>query len=239
MGDAAIWFIWGCFAFATIFFARWIGSVLGSGGDDLMSGDSLMVPDRWDDQQIALGLERLRHRPALLAHYVNSVKDRFIDHQNIKTVRRRTDFLEAKIRALQAGKEYLTLISELKRLRLEEETKDIHAEMARAEALSQQQRQPILHHLRHQLETLQLEQQITVLQQQINEIQSKKTAPPKLSASEERARKRAECQEELNRLQEDKRRAIERAPTEEERIRVANMYDNAIERAYDELSRYL
>src|SRR6185503_2500231 len=69
------------------------------------SGMELTIPDQWDERQIQRVLESNKDQPNILTYYVRSIKERFITGQDVRTIQKRTVFLEAAIKNLQAQKE--------------------------------------------------------------------------------------------------------------------------------------
>lgn len=96
----------------------------------------LIIPDRWDERQIERVLETNRDQPNILTYYIDSIKERFITGQDIKTIQRRTAFLEASIKALTAQKEGQRLVRELHRLQSEEDIKDLEVDWKKEDMLT-------------------------------------------------------------------------------------------------------
>jgi Skp family chaperone for outer membrane proteins len=68
---------------------------------------------KWDEKEIAMELNHLQTKPRLLVHYVESVKQRFIEKQDVKTAAVRIAFIEKQVSMLRLANEYLDLQNEL------------------------------------------------------------------------------------------------------------------------------
>jgi Ca2+/Na+ antiporter len=68
---------------------------------------------KWNEKEIALELNSLQTKPRLLVHYVESVKQRFIEKQDVKTAVVRIAFLEKQVSLLRLANEYTDLQNEL------------------------------------------------------------------------------------------------------------------------------
>jgi len=100
------------------------------------SGMELTIPDQWDERQIQRVLESNKDQPNILTYYVRSIKERFITGQDVRTIQKRTVFLEAAIKNLQAQKEGQRLLRELRRLDTEEDSKDLEVQWKKEDMLS-------------------------------------------------------------------------------------------------------
>jgi hypothetical protein len=199
----------------------------------------------WNESQIRSLAQRSAGRPNLLTYYVHSVTDRFITGQDLKTVKKRTAFLQALVEELKVKGEGYTLARQLERLRVEEEIKDMELQMRRHKAqsdLDSQSKivteQQQLDDLKRQRDRLQVEVEISNLQSQVREAEGRKSEQ-KLSPEKERAKNRAHWQKELARLRKEKDKALKNAQDEDEQMRLSNMYDDAIQRAMEQLSKHL
>ena len=96
----------------------------------------LIIPEKWDERQIQQTLDSNQDQPNILTYYVHSIKERFITGQDIKTVQRRTAFLEAAIKRMQVQKEGQRLLRELRRLETEEDIKDLEVDWKKEDMLS-------------------------------------------------------------------------------------------------------
>ena len=96
----------------------------------------LMIPDRWDERQIQRVLESNQDQPNVLTYYVHSIRERFLTGQDIRTIERRTAFLEASIKALKAQKEGQRLLRELHRVETEEDINDLQVQWKKEDMLS-------------------------------------------------------------------------------------------------------
>ncbi len=197
------------------------------------------LPAHWDERTITHALERYRHQPTVLSHYVEGLRGRFLDGQEIKTLQRRTEFLTAKIAALQVGKEYVLIIRELERQRTIEDTKDVTAQTALEEARREQQGRAHLHTLEVKLRASELELQIAENERKKQDLLTPPVPPVAAPPKDAKAEKRAYWEEELTRLRQDKERMLADTPDEEQRVRVENMYEDKIHEALEQMRKYL
>ncbi len=78
----------------------------------LVSSKNTML-QQWNEQEISTQLVRLQDNPPVLLHYIDSVRQRFIDNQNTRTAQSRISFLEKQVKILQLASEYSDVQNEL------------------------------------------------------------------------------------------------------------------------------
>lgn len=152
--------------------------------------DDLSVPDHWDEFRIQTAIQLNQNRPPALAHYIESVMTRFITGQDAKTVQRRTALLESWIKALKSQGEYYSLMQSLKRLRDEEDIKDLETQIRKEELLSKKGGQAELNRLQLEIEKKKKQLELARLDKDFQAESGKKSEDDiKMEATEERSRR--------------------------------------------------
>lgn len=164
----------------------------------LMSYDEtrmeLIIPDQWDERQIQTTLQRNQDQPNILTYYVRSIKQRFITGQDIKTIQRRTAFLEASINALRVQKEGNRLIRELRRVDTEEDINDLEVEWKKEDMLSTRTGRTELARLDQEIERKRKLVELAKLDRQLGgsegtEAKAKSEDDKKMDAARDRSRR--------------------------------------------------
>ena len=97
----------------------WIYSSLAAAAENkkqgalAVSSATNQMLQKWDERELSLDLRRLENTPSLLVHYVESVRNRFIERQDVKTAAVRMAFLEKQVGLLRLANEYTDLRNEL------------------------------------------------------------------------------------------------------------------------------
>jgi len=68
---------------------------------------------KWNEQEISMDLIRLQDKPQIFRHYIDSIKQRFIDNQNTRTAQSRISFLEKQVKILNLASQYSDIQNEL------------------------------------------------------------------------------------------------------------------------------
>jgi hypothetical protein len=198
-----------------------------------------MLHQEWDQQAIAQVLQDNQDQPDALTHYVRGIRQRFIDGQNIKTVNRRTDFLKAQITQLEAGREYLSLIRELERLQVVEDTKDVRARTDYEDAVGEQQTRARVRKLEEELAEAELEAKIAEARQRREAARKSPIIPPPPpppSPEEARTAKRTEIKAKIKQLKKEREEELSEGDISvQERIRITNRYDDQIAQLEEQL----
>lgn len=246
------WFIGICAVGAIIFFFWWLRSLYEPPAqarrDHARSkalvqravavagrGENAMLSEDWNERAIAQVLQDYRNQPDALTHYVYGVRQRFIDGQSIKTINRRTDFLKAHLTQLQVGHEYATLIRDLERLQVIEDTKDVRARTEYDEALAEQQKRARIRKLEEDLAAAELEAQIAEARQRGAAARKPPIIMPPASPEAERTAKRAEIKAKLKKLKAEREEELKDANSVHERLRITNRYDDQMANLEDQL----
>jgi hypothetical protein len=216
------------------------GKPLAERGEQLMpykNGDQDLrrVPENWDEHEIRRVIQRNQNQPNVVVHYIESIERRFIDGQDIRTVRRRTRLLESWINALNVRQQYYSVLQSIKRLREQEEIKDLQVQIEKGNLQNTRHLQRKL----QRLEERKIDFELAKIARGIEDLKHSSSSDPKLTLEQQRAKKRDDCKQEVDRLKQDQTEAMERAQTEEERVRMKNIYDDAISRAEEEWVKYL
>lgn len=199
-----------------------------------------MAANNWNEHEIARALQLKRGNVDALTHYVQSLQQRFITGQDIKTIQRRTDFLRAQVERMQVGSEYVQLLRSLRRQNTEEDTKDLAAQIAFEEAQRRQQSAARLHALEQEAKEEKLRRKIARARKEREEIEKGSApAPPKPSPAEERREKWQGLEREIEDLRDRKAKATAKAGSDEERVKIENMYDDEIDGKLREQRQYL
>jgi hypothetical protein len=136
---------------------------------------SELLPSTWDDQHITQRILALEHRPPVLAHFINSLKGRFIIGQNDKTAQKRTQLILSVTKQLHATKELRIALDDLQLHELERDIRFKKTELERRSIEDRLAKQQELEDLHRRKERLELEVQIAKLEQEkrgFNEPQS-------------------------------------------------------------------
>jgi hypothetical protein len=199
----------------------------------------VFLPAQWDELAITRQLQQLRdQRPALIPHFVESVKERWILRQDDQTAEVRLRFLKTQIDQLKLVKEFqqtahdieLLLLEKTKRMKsLQLETEEL--EMKRR-GLSQKER---LESLRDQKK---MELEIAKLEKEISDFKTSAQPERRLTPEQQRANDKAACEARIQALKEEKQKALQIEDAAERVMRV-NALDDAIQREYERWSKLL
>jgi vacuolar-type H+-ATPase subunit I/STV1 len=193
----------------------------------------------WDEDSVARHLAELRGQsPAVVAHYLDSVKTRWVLNQNDKTAAMRARFLKTKVEELNLFKQGQQIMVDLEALALEREKrlKTLQLENAQLdETIRTRSEREKLVALKEQR---QLELDIARIEAEISAL---KNPPPEARPSPEQQRrlKRVEIEDKLAELDRLEAAACTKARDEEERLRLQNMYADRREELREQLARYL
>lgn len=202
-------------------------------------GGKIMIPYKWDEVLISQTLQLYRDKPAVLAHFIDSIKDRFITGQDIQTTRRRKVFLDAQIELLDSAIRLSETARKAKRVKTEQDTLDVEAATRLAEALRKQQEREILSDLELQAKIEKLKTKTAKHIKKRHDLEKEPESKEQLNPDEERRQRKSYWQAEIERLQKEKEGAVKVAKTEEERVEIENMYDDAIQGAREQMRKYL
>ncbi len=195
---------------------------------------------QWDEASITAQLRQLRdERPALIPHFVESLKERLILRQDDRTAEVRLNFLRTQIAQLKLAKDFQQTLDDLSLLSLEKAKRVKTLELETHE-LDLKRRQLTR---KEELEALKdqkkLELEIAQFDKQIEEI---KTPPPKrepeLTPEQKRAEEKRKCDARIAELKAQKQEALKLAD-EDERLMRVNAIDNALEREWERWSKLL
>jgi len=203
----------------------------------LSSGDTdMLIPEKWDEREISLGLERYKGNPNVLAKYLDGILSRFLAGQDKRTIERRAAFLESFNEYAAIARESYKWQRYMKggRAKLEEDTEDAKAEAALRQAQADLDLVELDKELKRQEKLLQIEK----LKREMAELNKATSASPSAqrpSASEARDQKRRDLNERENRVIEEMR--ITRAnPTlsEEQKRRKLNALEDVLAQIHEE-----
>jgi hypothetical protein len=154
------------------------------------TGMELIIPDQWDERQIERVLESNKDRPNILTYYVQSITERLITGQDVKTIQKRTVFLKAAVENLHAQIEGQRLSRELRRIDTEEDTKDLEVQWRKEDMLSTRGSYTELAQLDQEIEKKKRLVELAKLDRQLGEKegQAKSEDEQKMNAARDRRR---------------------------------------------------
>lgn len=201
--------------------------------------DTLKV---WDEAAVTRQLDGLRGQsPAVLTHYVDSVKSRWVTNQNDKTAAVRAKFLKTKLEELKLFKEGQQIMVDLEALVLEREKrlKTLQLENAQLDATMRTRSEH--EQLEARKKSKQLELEIARIEKEIRDLNTPPMSEAKPTPEQERAQRKAACEARIANLRKEQQEAVQAIPADlpEQRRKVSNMYADAIEREMDNLRKVL
>jgi hypothetical protein len=174
-------------------------------------------PEVWDEQEISARAHHLSEiNPSALPLFINGVRQRFIDGQNILTVRRRTVWIQSLTSALEAEYKARKAAGKIRRIEDEEELEGLSLEAAKERA-----------HLDAAQAKLQRENLYKPPPEQ-----------PQPAQKKTREQKRADIEANIARLRREKDN-LRAEPDTHERKRMENALENRLERLREELTQFL
>lgn len=200
------------------------------------------VPNQWNELDITRQLEQLRQQPpAIVNHYVESIKQRFILRQDDKTALTRLKFLQTQVEQLKLAKEFQQLRDDLEVLVLEKEKRIKTLQLENEELDGKRRVRSQLEEMQSLREQKKIELEIAQLDQQIAGIKYPPKPDQRSSPEQERAQKKAACEAKIATLRKEQKEAVEAIPPEleDQRRKVSSMYADAIDREMDNLRKIL
>lgn len=199
----------------------------------------MLIPDKWNEHDISLGLERYRGNPNVLGRYVDGILSRFIAGQDKRTIEVRTAFLESFNQYAAVARESYKWQRYMKggRAKMEEDAEDARAEAAFKQAQADLQLVELDTELKRQEKLLQIEK----LKREMADLNKPPAPPvPRTSPSELREQKRRDLKQRENRIVEEMR--ITRAnPTlsEDQKQRKLNALEDTLGQIHEEQASLL
>lgn len=177
-------------------------------------------------------LDMPRVRPGLLAHWVESVKERLHDRIEITNIEHRSHMLRAMTEQVKLESEYQGALQSMAMAALEHRTRIAELRHKRIEFVLQRKQAVRLAALRLQKEQVALRLEIAKSRQARRET----TAPKQdLSAEQQRLIKKAQLQERLEQLRAEQAAVVRRERGQDNKRRIENVYANRIEQLLEEL----
>jgi hypothetical protein len=196
-------------------------------------------PLLWNEASISRDLAELRDQaPAVVTHYIESVKSRWVLNQNDKTAVARARFLKTKVEELKLFKEGKQIVLDLEALALEREKRLKTLQLENTQLDEQMRSRSQREQLVALKERKQLELEIAQLDQQIECIKKPPKVEPRRSPEQERAKRHAESDRRLGKLKEEKQKAALIEDEHERNLKV-HAIDDEIEREMIEWSKTL
>jgi hypothetical protein len=203
-----------------------------------------VLPPQWDSQVITQQITALQRRPSVLAHYINSVMNRFITGQDDKTAQKRTDLIITATKQLEANLDLQIALDNLQIHFLDRQIKIIKKEIELTSAKDLVANQKRLDSLEQRKKELEIEVVIAKLEQEKNSYtQPKPSEPTKPTREDLRKRKQEEIDRKHRESAEDifrvtNGRAFDDLTSEEQDrvMRLQNYYNDQKARLVQELA---
>jgi hypothetical protein len=188
----------------------------------------------WDERSISKQMDDLRGQPpAVIAHYVESIKTRMVLNQNDKTAAVRARFLKTKVEELKLVKEGQQLMVDLEALALEREKRLKTLQLENAQLDATMRTRSELDQLTGLKQRKQIELEVAQIEKQIRDLSAPVPPPePQLTAEQKRAEEKKKCENRIAELKAQKKEAL-RIEDEDERILKVNALDDALQREYE------
>lgn len=164
----------------------------------------MLIPDKWNEHDISLGLERYQGNPNVLGKYVDGILSRFVAGQDKRTIEVRTAFLERFNEYAAVARESYKWQRYMKggRAKMEEDAEDARAEAAFKQAQADLQLVDLDTELKRQEKLLKIEK----LKREMADL-NRPAAPvvPRTSSAEIREQKRRDLKQREDRVVEEMR----------------------------------
>ena len=195
------------------------------------SEGDVLAPPRWDEHLIATQFRNLQHRPAMLAVFMNSVKDRFILNQDERTAAVRIAYLKTKLEELKVSKELQREIDDLEFRETDLDIRRMEQELKKGDIEHRLKTQAALREAEHKRDLLRVKLETGQLGKQIRDLKPQPAAQPPT-----RAARIQDLRERIQRAKEERAYARETASDPDEVKRRENLCDDKIARLEEELS---
>ncbi len=189
-----------------------------------MRGAPTLPLDPFDERRVHQDLQKLSQKPGLLQQSWDLHKQTKLREKEIQLVNQYSEFyssatqmIEAKNKLLRARNEYLGM---------ERENEEKHAEKEANIA-------------KHRADAVRYEADAAEQKKRIEDLQHPAALEPKLTPSQQRLLKKAELQQELQRLTTDEADAVGKTTSEPEKKRIHNMYASRRDQLMQQLERFL
>ena len=200
--------------------------------------DSLSLPEVWDERIIGQQLvQASKQSPAVLAHYVDAVKERFIRRQDAKTAIVNIEYFKRLVEAGHLARDYKGICNDLEAMKLEQQIRLGELEVKKLKLDGEKANIEEIERLKRELEKERLQLEMAKLRKEKEDLQGSRE--PKLSSEQQRRLKRIEIEDRLRELDRLEEEALKNARSDEDRVRVQNMYADKREELREQLSRYL
>jgi hypothetical protein len=197
------------------------------------------VPSVWDEKAISRQLDAAQTQPRIVFHYIGALQQRFILRTEDRTAQYRTRFLRTHIEHLELGKQYRTLVNDLKAMEAEQNNRLLRLDLERHELEVKNQHTDALEKLRLEKECLAIKLEIEELKARKRAIAQPPQEEPNLTPEQQRRLKRIEIEDRIEQLDRQEEAALRKARDEEARVRIQNMYTDKREELRDQLSKNL
>lgn len=212
-----------------------------SGGNDEeaeMNEAELLVPNVWDEDEIAVGIRSLQHKPPLLSLYLDHVRSRFVALQNERTAKKRVDFLKQELERAKLTKELASTINELRLTGLNSEIAQLRLEVERDGLKNEKSRLPELAALEHERDSLKIQVDIAQSKQTIRDLRAASRKPKELTPEQQREKRKNEIRESIKKYEEEQQQIRnDGSLSQESQRRQINIIDRRLEVLHDELEQ--
>ena len=200
---------------------------------------NIALPADWDEASITRQLGQLRdQKPAVVAHFIDSVKERWILRQDDRTAAIRLTFLKTQVEQLKLAKEFQQVRDDIDLLLLEKAKRIKTLELEMEEIDSKKRSRSQLDELSAMKERKKIELEIAQLDQQILSVKTSAKNSPDLSPEEKRAQDKKACEDRIAALKTEKQNAL-KIDDEAERVLRVNAIDDAIQREYERWAKLI
>ena len=161
--------------------------------------------EQWNENEITRELNKLQYKPSLLVHYVESVRQRLIEKQDVKTAAVRIAFLEKQVNLLRLGNEYEELQKELalRRRGFDNEVLKIDLENQNIRlGFADEAAERKIKELENERRIIEQELELTRLKKQLDEIKNPRQPVKQPSAEEAKESKRQDIKSKIQRINE-------------------------------------
>ncbi len=159
----------------------------------------------WNEREISRELLKLQGKPSMLVHYVESVRQRFIERQDLKTAAVRIAFLEKQVNLLRLGNEYEALKNELalRRRGFDNEVLKIDLENQNIRlGFADEAAERKIKELENERRRIEQELEVAKLRKELDAINNPPVPTPSLSKAEKDAQTMKELEEKIARVTE-------------------------------------
>ncbi len=196
---------------------------------------TIEIPEKWDDAEVTNLLLRYQGQPAVLSHFIYSIKKRLITGQDIRTAEKRLKLITSVVALFKQTRELQNILHDIQIAESDFSSRKVDSQTKLATAKNNLESVSRLGPLRIEDEEWELRRKIAENKRNVDPL----PAEPKLTPKQQRRLKRMEIEDDLRGLDHQEQEALKTARNEDERIRTKNMYDDRREDLREQLSKHL